>query len=105
MLQYQGQAFPKESFPGNENVREEHYINTTSYNNVIKVFYQSAIVDMIRSFNSSGPESDRCRPLTQHVNMRLQGESSTYGNEGTWSYWRILAYTQYGPCRQWLTEE
>ncbi|GKT51779.1 uncharacterized protein ColSpa_11960 [Colletotrichum spaethianum] len=83
MMQYQGQTFPLEALP-EEGVRSESSQNTTSCDGVIDIFCQSAIVEMIQSFNAYDGETDRCKILTQHVSSKLQDNPGTCGGEGTW---------------------
>ncbi|KAJ3960543.1 hypothetical protein N0V92_002794 [Colletotrichum tropicale] len=85
MMQYQGQTFPLENLPEDE-ARAERHQNTTSCDGVIDVFCQSAIEEIIRSFNASSDseQGDRCQLLTQHVSSELQSNPNTCGGEGTW---------------------
>ncbi|WYZ40841.1 hypothetical protein EsH8_IV_001182 [Colletotrichum jinshuiense] len=84
MMQYQGQTFPLEALP-DDDVRSESSQNTTSCEGVIDVFCQSAIMEMIQSFNASDSDTDdRCQLLTQHVSSKLQANPETCGGEGTW---------------------
>lgn len=73
MMQYHGQTFPTELLPGEDDAREVQYQNTTSCDGVLDVFCQSAIVNMIRSFNVSeaAEGGSRCQQLVQQVNMKL----------------------------------
>lgn len=75
-----------ELLPGEDDAREVQYQNTTSCDGILDVFCQSAIVNMIRSFNASeaAEGGSRCRQLVQHVTMKLQNDSSTCGSEGSW---------------------
>ncbi|CCF33147.1 hypothetical protein CH063_05399 [Colletotrichum higginsianum] len=83
MMQYQGQTFPLEALP-EDDARSESNQNTTSCDGVIDIFCQSAIVEMIQSFNASDSETDRCQLLTRHVGSKLQENPGTCGGEGTW---------------------
>ncbi|KAJ0166558.1 hypothetical protein CTA2_6828 [Colletotrichum tanaceti] len=83
MMQYQGQTFPLEALP-DDDTRSESKQNTTSCDGVIDIFCQSAIVEMIQSFNASDGNRDRCQLLTQHVSSKLQRNPGTCGGEGTW---------------------
>src|SRR5699024_5177327 len=47
MMQYQGQTFPTELLPGEDDAREVQDQNTTSCDGVLAVFCQSAIVNII----------------------------------------------------------
>lgn len=85
MMQYNGQTFPKETYPNVADARETKFRNTTSCDGVIDVFCQSAITRMIRGFNeSSEGEGDKCQRLTQHLWVQLQSQPHACGHEGTW---------------------
>lgn len=84
MMQYLGQTFPEEDLP-DEDTRSDSAEGTTSCDGVVDPFCQSAISDIIQSFNvSEADEDERCELLTQHVSSRLSQNAATCGDEGTW---------------------
>ena len=85
MMQYQGQTFPRRTTPsGDVSIRPESDEGTTSCTGVIDISCRSAILDIVKTFNRSSTETDRCQRLTEHVNMQLRGETRTCGSDGLW---------------------
>lgn len=95
MLQYQGQTFPAETWPGTPTSprAEKSYLkNTTSCLGVLDPFCQQALVEEVRSFHGAGSnisESHRtetCEQLAQHVRNQLLGPwyQCGGGGGGTW---------------------
>ena len=92
MLQYQGQTFPLEQYPGNV-TRTSEAQNTTSCEGILHPRCQAALAEMILRFqptsspdpDSSHEASSNCTQLTTYLNTQLTNSRGTCGQGfGTW---------------------